>query len=105
MCKIVYTVHCLPWWDALLLWAQRGHVIVLERSAVLEGCGVSTTVVRMCAGLEGAQTTSWAELAPSEKAAVAYTFIHEEDPLLALKFLARIMASFGGSKGVPYSVC
>ena len=53
----------------------------------------------MCAGLEGAGNTSWADLAPSENVAVAYTFIHEEEPLLALKFLARVMASFGGSKG------
>ena len=58
------------------------------------------------AGLEGAQNTSWAELAPSEKAAMAYALIDEEDTLLALKFLARSMASFGGSKGAsPASMC
>ena len=54
----------------------------------------------LCAGLEAAQNTPWAELSPSEKVAVAYEFIHNEDASLALKFLARVMASFGGSKGV-----
>ena len=56
-------------------------------------------MLKSCAGLEEARNTSWAELAPSEKAAMAYAFIHEEDTWLALKFLARSMASFGGSKG------
>ena len=58
----------------------------------------------MCAGLEGSQNTSWAELSPSEKVSMAYAFLHEEDSLLALKFLARTMASFGGSKGTS-SAC
>ena len=49
------------------------------------------------AGLEGAKGTAWESLAASEKIAVACAFIQEEDGLLALKFLARVMASFGGS--------
>lgn len=56
-------------------------------------------MVDLFIGLEGAQNTSWAELAPSERTAMAYAFIHEEDTWLSLKFLARTMASFGGSKG------
>ena len=51
------------------------------------------------AGLEGARGTAWESLAASEKIALACAFIQEEDGLLALKFLARVMASFGGSQG------
>ena len=56
---------------------------------------------RLCtlAGLEAAKGTEWESLAASEKIAVACAFIQEEDGLLALKFLARVMASFGGSQG------
>ena len=58
----------------------------------------------MCffAGLEGANSTTWEELSSAEKIAAAYAFIHEADSTLALKFLARVMASFGGSKGAAY---
>jgi hypothetical protein len=35
----------------------------------------------------------------SERTALAYAFINEEDSSLALKFLARLMASFGGANG------
>ena len=57
------------------------------------------------AGLQGAKGTAWQSLAASEKVAVAYAFIHEEDSRLALKFLARVMASFGGSQGDRLSWC
>lgn len=93
-------------WGASLL---RDETVLVYHTgpaqAFLGGCGVNLIVVRACAGLEGAQSTSWAELAPSEKVAAAYAFLHEGDPLLALKFLARVMASFGGSKGALSSVC
>ena len=66
-----------------------------------EAVTVHQLVQRPCglAGLEGAKGTAWESLAASEKIAVACAFIQEEDGLLALKFLARVMASFGGSQG------
>ena len=52
------------------------------------------------AGLEGADNTAWQDLTASERTALACVFINEADSSLALKFLARVMASFGGANGI-----
>ena len=55
-------------------------------------------MVDLFIGLEGAQNTSWAELAPSERTAMAYAFIHEEDTWLSLKFLPEPWLPLAGAR-------
>lgn len=74
------------------------HMLIAQRERLLLNISHITNICAF-AGLEGAKATSWKLLAASEKVAVAYAFIHEEDGRLALKFLARVMASYGGSQG------
>ena len=63
-------------------WANCTHMLVAQSESFLLNISHLSDICAS-AGLEGAKGTAWKSLAASEKVALAFAFIHEEDGALS----------------------